>query len=350
MSRLFIYDENMTDERAKITVAKMAAISDIVAPEKEYIQYSAQGAVTIMARCVIAVGENAVFKTAETVLTKANLDQGSDFVHGSDYYIYICDPGTDTQDELYLISLNSSWPDGEAWDDTNTRKIGGFHYGRVRNTDDYGRAVNASGSVRGSGWESNTRVDILPNSVWTTKHRPKCDPSGMVYLGNALWGDIYLSSDDGANGLQSVYGGTPITGTEGLNWYIAGERARRVGKRLPDYMEFTVAADGSPQGLNASNANGHTATTNKARTAVGKIANAISALNICDLVGNVWKWLNELLHDPTAASAAWYDVAVTARRICIQALACTPSLAAAVGAAACIAVHGPSIATITRGA
>ena len=43
MSRLFIYDENMTDERAKITVAKMAAISDIVAPEKEYIQYSAPG-------------------------------------------------------------------------------------------------------------------------------------------------------------------------------------------------------------------------------------------------------------------------------------------------------------------
>ncbi|MFR2305461.1 MAG: hypothetical protein ACLS6V_04150, partial [Roseburia sp.] len=122
------------------------------------------------------------------------------------------------------------------------------------------------------GWESNTRVDILPNSVWTTKHRPKCDPSGMVYLGNALWGDIYLSSDDGANGLQSVYNGTPITGTEGLNWYIAGERARRVGKRLPDYMEFTVAADGSPQGLDNSNANGWTAKTNKARTAVGKIA------------------------------------------------------------------------------
>lgn len=351
MSRLFIYDENMTDERAKITVAKMAAISDIVAPEKEYIQYSAQGAVTIMAGCVIAVGENAVFKTAETVLTKANLDQGSDFVHGSDYYIYICDPGTDAQDELYLISLNSSWPDGDAWDDTNTRKIGGFHYGRVRNTDDYGRAVNASGSVRGSGWESNTRVDILPNSVWTTKHRPKCDPSGMVYLGNALWGDIYLSSDDGANGLQSVYGGTPITGTEGLNWYIAGERARRVGKRLPDYMEFTVAADGSPQGLDASNANGHTATTNKARTAVGKIANAISALNICDLVGNVWKWLNELLHDQRrqVRHGMTFSVAVTARRICIQALACTPSLAAATGTTACVAAPGRWIATITRG-
>lgn len=93
MSRLFVYDENMTDERAKITVAKMAAISDIVAPVKEYIQYSDTGTVTIAAGCVIAVGENAVFKTAETELTKANLDQGADFAHGSDYYIYICDPG-----------------------------------------------------------------------------------------------------------------------------------------------------------------------------------------------------------------------------------------------------------------
>lgn len=95
MSRLFVYDENMTDERAKITVAKMAAISDIVAPEKQYIQYTAEGEVTVMGGCVIAVGETSVFKTVETALTKANLDQGSDFVHGSDYYIYICDHGTD---------------------------------------------------------------------------------------------------------------------------------------------------------------------------------------------------------------------------------------------------------------
>ena len=44
MSRLFVYDENMLDERAKITVAKMAAISDIVAPDKAYIQYSGRSA------------------------------------------------------------------------------------------------------------------------------------------------------------------------------------------------------------------------------------------------------------------------------------------------------------------
>ena len=44
-----------------------------------------------------------------------------------------------------------------------------------------------------------------------------------------------------------------------------------------------------------------------------------------------------------------YLAAVTVKRGCIQALACAPSLAAAFGATACIAVRGPSIATITRG-
>lgn len=307
MSRLFVFDENMQDERAKITLGKMVAMSDIVAPEKQYIQYEGQDQVKVLGGCVITVGKNAIFETAEKVLTKDNLDSASAFEHGADYYIYICDKGQDDIDEIYLISKNSTFPDGDEWDDQNTRKIGGFHYGRVRNVNENGQEINASGSVRGSGWESNTRVDILPNSVWTTKHRPKCDPSGMVYLGNGLWGDIYIASDDGASGLQSVYGGTPITGTEGLNWYIANERAARVGKRLPSYAEWLLGAEGSPQGLDGSNANGHTATTNTARTVVGKIANAVSVRNICDMVGNVWKWLNEFIHDPTATTGAWQD-------------------------------------------
>lgn len=307
MGRLFVFDENMVDERAKITVGKMAAVADITAPEKAYITATGDKTLSIIAGCVIGVGE-AIFQTEEKELTTANLDEASDFTHGKDYYIYICDPGEDSQDEVYLISENSTWPNGEEWNMENTRKIGGFHYGRVRNTNEYGQEINASGAVRGSGWESNTKVAILPNSVWTLTHRPKCDPAGMVYLGNALWADIYLSSSDGGVGLQSVYNGTPITGTEGLNWYIANEKARRVGKRLPTYAEFCQAAEGSPQGLDGSNANGHTATTNNARTAVGKIANAVSAHNICDLVGNVNKWLDEFLHDPTATTAAWHDV------------------------------------------
>ena len=73
MGRLFVYDENMTDERAKITVAKMAAVSDIVASEKAFIQYSAAGQLTVLAGAVIAVGD-AIFQTEETTLSAANLD------------------------------------------------------------------------------------------------------------------------------------------------------------------------------------------------------------------------------------------------------------------------------------
>lgn len=308
MGRLFVYDENMADERAKITVGKMAAVSDIVAPEKEYIQYSGANELTVIPGAVIAVGENAVFRTEETTLTAANLDGASSFEHGADYYVYICDTGNDSQNEVYLISQNSTFPDGNEWDDTNTRKIGGFHFGFVRNTNENGQEINASGTVRGSGWESNVREDIVPNSVWTTLHRPKCDPTGMAYLGNALWGDIYTAQSDGGQGLQAVYGGTPITGTEGLNWYIANERAARVGKRMPGLAEFLVAAEGNPQGLDGSNANGHTATTNTARTVCGKIKNAISNRNIMGLCDNVWKWIDEFCLDPTAASWAWQNV------------------------------------------
>ena len=247
-------------------------------------------------------------KVSKVIITEEEATLKSSFAHGKDYYIYLCDNGKDSSNEVYLISENSTFPDGVEWDDTNTRKIGGFHYGFVRNVDEYGREVNTSGSVRGSGWESNVREDIAPNSVWTALHRPKCDPSGMAYLGNGLWADIYLASDDGANGLQSVYNATPITGTEGLNWYIANEKAARVGKRLPDLAEWLIAAEGSPQGLDGSNTNGWTAKTNTARTAVGKIKNAISVKNIMDIAGNVWEWINELCLDPTAASWNWYNV------------------------------------------
>lgn len=144
MGRLFVYDENMTDERAKITVAKMAAVSDIVASEKAFIQYSAAGQLTVLAGAVIAVGD-AIFQTEETTLSAANLDGASSFAHGKDYYIYLCDNGKDSSNEVYLISENSTFPDGVEWDDTNTRKIGGFHYGFVRNVDEYGREVNTIG-------------------------------------------------------------------------------------------------------------------------------------------------------------------------------------------------------------
>ena len=61
-------------------------------------------------------------------------------------------------------------------------------------------------------------------------------------------------------------------------------------------------------GYNKVVPNGWTATTNTARTAVGKIKNAISVKNNLDIAGNVRAWINELCLDPTAASRNWYNV------------------------------------------
>lgn len=311
--KLFLYDETMLNTKARITTAKLAAISDIVAQKAQYITATGSAApdeVTVEAGVIISVGPS-IFETALTKLTAANLDTGTGFEAGSDYYIYCCDPsnGSDTldQDEIFVISKNTTYPSGYTAE--NSRKVGGFHYGIVRNVNSKGNPISSAGTENGSGWEGNVYTGIVPNSVWTTKHRPKCDdPSGMVYLGNGLWGDIYLSSDNGNDGLQSKYNANPITGTEGLNWYIANEKARRVGKRLPTYAEFCQAAFGSPEGKDDNNTYAWSATGNTGRQKTGYVKNAISALNIRDLVGNVRKWLDEFCLDPTATTCTWHDV------------------------------------------
>lgn len=163
--------------------------------------------------------------------------------------------------------------------------IGGFHYGRIR----LSRTVN------------DLTVGIVPNSIWTLRWAPDCNsPDAMVYIGNKLWGDIYLtrvktsaSNSDGIGAEvqdSSAYGSLPCTGSENFCQFTFTECLARVGKRLPYNDEFIAAADGSPIGLDNSNTNAWTATTNTARTTCGAVANAISFLNIVDLVGNVWKW------------------------------------------------------------
>lgn len=301
--RLFVYDWNMEDERAKITIDKLAAMSDIVASEKQYIRWSGQGEITILGGNVIAVGEN-LFKTTETRLTQRNLYETSSFEQGADYYIYIFATDDQKENERYVISKGTPFPPGEGWDETKARKIGGFHYGYVRNTNKYGQEVGADNVCRSTGWESNVRADIVPNSVWTTKHRPTCDPTGMVYLGSSLWGDVYTASEDSAEGFQSTYNQRPM---DGITFYEATLRAARVGKRLPSLAEFLVGAEGSPQGLDESNENGWTAKTNKNNTPVGLIRNAVSNRNVMDLCGNVSKWLDELVLSTATTSWAWYN-------------------------------------------
>ena len=214
---------------------------------------------------------------------------------GTDYYIYACADGTVRAD------ANASAPTG--YTTANSRKIGGYHYGRVRNT----LTV------------TDVAVEIVPRSLWDLTYRPKCNPAGMVdvYGNGSLWADIYQASVASAIALtsgvvtagtcKSIYNGTPLTGTEGLHGYNFIELAKNSGKRLLTHSEWLAVAHGSPQGNDADNLNAWSMTTNAGRTGAGQVARAVSFVGATDCVGNVWEWLDEFSNDHTTTAYAWQN-------------------------------------------
>ena len=253
--------------------------------------------IVIAANTKFAINNNGTIKvfdigSSDVELTESDLDTGV-FAVGKDYYVYLCDAGVDL--EVYLISLNSTYPAG--YDADSSRKIGGFHYGYKRNSITVADVSEA----------------IVPNSVWDLKHRPKCDPEGMVYLGGGVWVDIYLPSVNeaitfnGGNGYplltgtaKSIYNATPLTGTEGLSGYNFVELARRSGKRLLSYSDWLMAAHGHPAGDQFA---GNTAT----RGTTGEDADigSISLANVVDCARKLWQWLDEYTIEQTSTSYAW---------------------------------------------
>jgi hypothetical protein len=240
-----------------------------------------------------------VMTAAVDVDIDTDIDIGAKAV-GSDYYVYAC---TDGATLSFKISLNSTNPTG--FDAAHSRKLGGFHYGRVRNS------ITTSDVTSGA---------IVPNSIWDLKFRPACSPEGMAYIGNGVWCDIYLPSVNAAitfsngNGspittgtAKSTYNSTPLTGTEGLSAYSFNELARQSGKRLLTLSEWLQAAHGSPPGEDGNNDHAWAKTTNGARAATGSVADAISLLNIVDCVGNVLEWVDEYLQNGIEAAGAWVD-------------------------------------------
>ncbi len=222
---------------------------------------------------------------------------------GNDYNVYLCDNNTDAG--LLLISLNETAPDG--YFASNSIKIGGFHYSRIRNS------ITASDVTSGA---------VIPNSVWDLYNQPKCTPKGMAKALSGFWFDIYTASIDesltfqSGNGsiltagkAKSIYGGTPLTGTEGLNGNNFIELAKMSGKRLLTLPEWYQVAKGSPQGNDGDNVNAWSATTNSGRTTCGNVVNAISLLNAVDCVGNVYEWLNEFLtRGDQGTTPEWHDL------------------------------------------
>jgi hypothetical protein len=207
------------------------------------------GTVSIKAGSLVAVNGKLIAFSAQTAVTMPSL------TGGTDYAIYVCDDGTIRAD------ANQSAPSG--YTTTNSRKVGGFHYGLVAS----GTTV-AGGSFATTGngmiWTQGD-VDKIAGinewSLWDLKFRPTCaDPRGMARVGST-WVDIYLcSTDTAANGtsragtniasgtvlpkIPAEFGGNGTTTYPSLNWYVANEIARARQKRLMWQHEFAEAAFG----------------------------------------------------------------------------------------------------------
>lgn len=209
---------------------------------------------------------------------------------GKNFYVYACQPESGSTPVLKL-SANSTVPSG--YTASNSRKIAGFHCLCV-----------AVGTISGHPLSGYVAGDILPASVWDLKHRPKCNPEGMVYSEAAeIWVDIYLQSGTGAS-TASVYGAT-ITDTR--NWMDFVDDGGAVKKQLLTDTEFQLIAAGSNEGTNISGSadpgttGGHKDTNNR---------RMISNIGCEDCCGVMYQWLNEqsTRWDGGAVGWAWRNV------------------------------------------
>lgn len=225
---------------------------------------------------------------------------------GDDIYIYAVQNPSATA--KWIASKNSTVPTGYAAG--NSRKVGGFHFGRVRTiAQRYNTTITPA-------------IQIVPNSCWDLSHRPKCDPTGMVeVVPGRLWVDIYLNSEGGGvwpeNVPVSAYGATPIK-DDIYSRSDFHQLVSNAGKRFPTVEEFLRYAEGAPAGLDASNDQAWSATTNTGPTTSGAVAKAVSQYNVVDAVGNLYDWLDAHCdfgdYGGSTAPYAWSTAAVNAGR------------------------------------
>ena len=309
-----------------------------------------------------------------TINPKAMLDVNigkesalTELEHGTDYYIYAYVAGNTSNAIDIVVSKNSTYPDDESgsspYTASNTRKIGGFHFGTVRVVSQNGSPVDGSGTEFGTSspiWKQNV-IDgmVVPNSIWDL-----CDTDGgriphrdgTVMIGGSwkssnegnftghyskkggrFWCDIYLVSKDsgkimfvngskrspvkGNGKLVSAYGKNPITGTEGLCGYNFIELAKKDGLRLLSYQDWLQVAYGNPQGEDNDSNYGWTSSISAitSRTYTGCSINpgtgghvnlgskqyAVSAWNVCDCVGNVSEWLSDFAQKGGTGTFGW---------------------------------------------
>jgi len=207
---------------------------------------------------------------------------------GDDIYLYAVQHASGVAQ--IVASKNSTVPTGYTSD--NSRKIGGFHYGRVRAIAD---AYSAAATLT---------TQIIPNSVWDVKHRPKCDPTGMVeVIPGSVWLSIYLMSEDVVawpdTTIRSAYNAAPLTGTEGYSYYDYDRLLRNSGMRTPTYAEMIAGAYGVPEGATGAAARQNTGDH------AGYGFGAVSCLGLDQPAGNLYQVLDQFYD--RVSGTGWKD-------------------------------------------
>jgi hypothetical protein len=215
---------------------------------------------------------------------------------GTDYFVYA------KSDATFYISSNENI--------TTDRKIGGFHYG----------LVGESEAVTGNKLEADmVKIrGINQYSFWDLKWKPVANPKGMVNIGYR-WYDIYLlNSEHITNGTSRAglwiaggaatygrvipkipleYGGNNTINYGKFTWFQACEIAKAHGKELISYAEFPTIAYGVTEMVSSL--------TNGYETVAGKIEhypNLTSKYGIEQAVGTEWIWGSDV---QGIGGAAW---------------------------------------------
>ena len=259
---------------------------------------SAVDTVTIYDETIVNVNGKIFTVAADTDLelnTNGSWDTGTALNDaaraGHDYYVYACDNAGVL---ALIVSANSTNPTG--YTTATSRKIGGFHCLCV-----------AAGTIAGNTLTTFAQGDILPQSVWDLKFRAdnkNMSNVGLVYDdSNPGWEFIYLGSDDGAGGIQSVYNATIL---DTINWMDYNDRLAKVGMIMENDPEFASLAAGSNEETNITGSADPVTTGGHVDTASRRM---ISNIGCEDCAGALNQWLRDTSANYDGAVAAgWLDL------------------------------------------
>ncbi|WP_294964557.1 hypothetical protein [Sulfurimonas sp.] len=191
---------------------------------------------------------------------------------GTDYYIH-----KNKKDSNFIIS--------ELKNLKMFKLIGGFHYGLI--PEDF-KAINNINE------KSATKIaGINHYSIWDKKHKPKCNPEGMVFIPKLkIWVDIYLLNsehkDNGTSKANTIiaagddYNSRKIPVDEkNLKGDVVDKIAKSHKKRSLTQKEFRKAMYGVKEGVSAEDKDDGT---------IKHIEDFTSRYGIEQATGVIWVW------------------------------------------------------------